>query len=113
MSKHVAVLMGGWSAERDVSLRSGTACAAALVRLGYRVSPIDVARDIAAGKCDLGVANTYYWALMLNKEPDRKAWAEATKVILGDSQAPPRILVVTTFDQDEHVFAALRGGASG
>jgi DNA-binding NarL/FixJ family response regulator len=38
---------------------------------------------------------------------------EATKVILGDSQAPPRILVVTTFDQDEHVFAALRGGASG
>ena len=48
MSKHVAVLMGGWSAERDVSLRSGAACAAALARLGYRVSPIDVARDIAA-----------------------------------------------------------------
>src|SRR6516162_9665484 len=42
----------------------------------------EVARDIAAGKCDVGVANTYYWALMLNKEPDRKAWAEATKVIL-------------------------------
>ena len=27
MSKHVAVLMGGWSAEREVSLRSGKACA--------------------------------------------------------------------------------------
>jgi len=53
MSKHVAVLMGGWSAERDVSLRSGTACAAALARLGYRVSPIDVARDIAAVLGDL------------------------------------------------------------
>jgi len=47
MSKHVAVLMGGWSAEREVSLRSGAACAAALERLGYRVSRIDVARDIA------------------------------------------------------------------
>ena len=29
MSKHIAVLMGGWSAEREVSLRSGAACAAA------------------------------------------------------------------------------------
>jgi D-alanine-D-alanine ligase len=48
MDKHVAVLMGGWSAERDVSLRSGQACAAALTRLGYQVTPIDVTRDIAA-----------------------------------------------------------------
>jgi D-alanine-D-alanine ligase len=47
MSKHVAVLMGGWSAEREVSLRSGQACAAALTRRGYRVTPIDVGRDIA------------------------------------------------------------------
>ena len=47
MVKHVAVLMGGWSAEREVSLRSGNACAAALTRLGYRVTPVDVARDIA------------------------------------------------------------------
>ncbi len=48
MAKHVAVLMGGWSAEREVSLRSGAACAAALTRRGYRVTPIDVGRDIAA-----------------------------------------------------------------
>jgi D-alanine-D-alanine ligase len=47
--KHVAVLMGGWSAERDVSLRSGKACADALDRTGkYKVSRIDVTRDIAA-----------------------------------------------------------------
>lgn len=47
--KHVAVLMGGWSAEREVSLRSGKACADALDRLGqYRVSRVDVTRDIAA-----------------------------------------------------------------
>src|SRR3954470_12329410 len=48
MSKHVAVLMGGWSAEREVSLRSGKACADALARQGYRVTRIDVSRDIAA-----------------------------------------------------------------
>ena len=47
MRKHVAVLMGGWSAERDVSLRSAKACADALGRRGYRVTPIDVGRDIA------------------------------------------------------------------
>jgi D-alanine-D-alanine ligase len=47
MTKHVAVLMGGWSAEREVSLRSGKTCADALVRLGYRVTPIDVGRDVA------------------------------------------------------------------
>jgi D-alanine-D-alanine ligase len=49
MAKHVAVLMGGWSAEREVSLRSGKACAEALVRRGYRVSPLDVTPEIAAG----------------------------------------------------------------
>jgi len=43
----------------------------------------EAARDIAAGKCDLGIANTYYWALMLNKEAERKPWAEATRVILS------------------------------
>jgi D-alanine-D-alanine ligase len=53
MDKHVAVLMGGWSAEREVSLRSGAACAEALARLGYRASRIDVARDIAAVLTDL------------------------------------------------------------
>jgi D-alanine-D-alanine ligase len=47
--KHVAVLMGGWSAEREVSLRSGGACADALERGGgFRVTRVDVGRDIAA-----------------------------------------------------------------
>ena len=48
MSKHVAVLNGGWSAEREISLRSGKACAEALTRLGYRVTRIDVGRDIGS-----------------------------------------------------------------
>jgi D-alanine-D-alanine ligase len=47
MAKHVAVLMGGWSAEREVSLRSGKACADALIRVGYRVTAIDAGRDVA------------------------------------------------------------------
>jgi D-alanine-D-alanine ligase len=48
MTKHVGVLMGGWSAERDVSLRSGKACADALERQGFRVTRIDVDRNVAA-----------------------------------------------------------------
>lgn len=53
MPKHVAVLLGGWSSEREVSLRSGHACADALERRGYRVTRIDVARDIATILQDL------------------------------------------------------------
>ena len=48
MSKHVAVLMGGWSAEREISLRSGKACADAAERAGFRVSRVDVDREVAA-----------------------------------------------------------------
>jgi D-alanine-D-alanine ligase len=48
MARHVAILMGGWSAEREVSLRSGKACAEALVRRGYRATPIDVTPEVAA-----------------------------------------------------------------
>ena len=47
MSKHVAVLMGGLSSERPVSLWSGAACATALEGQGYRVSRLDVGRDLA------------------------------------------------------------------
>jgi len=46
----------------------------------------ETARDVAAGKCDLGVGNTYYWALMNDKEADKKSWAEATRVILPTFQ---------------------------
>jgi D-alanine-D-alanine ligase len=45
--EHVAVLLGGFSAEREVSLRSGEACAAALEEAGYRVTRIDVGYDLA------------------------------------------------------------------
>jgi len=50
---HVAVLMGGWSAEREISLLSGKACADALEKQGYRVSRVDVAHDIAMRLAEL------------------------------------------------------------
>lgn len=47
MTKHVAVLMGGLSAEREISLRSGEACATALEEQGFQVSRVDAGHDVA------------------------------------------------------------------
>jgi D-alanine-D-alanine ligase len=48
MTKAVAVLMGGWSPEREVSLSSGYECGKALAGRGYKVRMIDVGRDAPA-----------------------------------------------------------------
>jgi D-alanine-D-alanine ligase len=48
MSRHIAVLLGGLSPEREVSLVSGKACADALRRQDWQVSEIDAGRDLAA-----------------------------------------------------------------
>lgn len=48
MTKSVAVLKGGWSAEREVSLVSGRECARALAETGYSVREIDVGHDLEA-----------------------------------------------------------------
>ena len=48
MNNHVAVLMGGWSKEREVSLVSGAAVATALKATGFQVTEIDVHQDAAA-----------------------------------------------------------------
>lgn len=47
-SKHVAVLMGGWSSEREVSLSSGKACAQGLRDAGYKVTEVDVDRKVSS-----------------------------------------------------------------
>jgi D-alanine-D-alanine ligase len=47
MKNHVAVLMGGWSSEREVSLTSGRAVSKALKDEGFKVSEIDVDRNLA------------------------------------------------------------------
>lgn len=49
---HVAVLMGGWSNEREVSLMSGNGIADALESRGHRVTRIDMGRDVAARIAD-------------------------------------------------------------
>jgi D-alanine-D-alanine ligase len=51
--RHVGVLMGGWSAEREVSLVSGQAAVEALRARGWQVSPIDVGRDLPAVLAEL------------------------------------------------------------
>lgn len=43
----IAVLKGGWSAEREVSLVSGRECARALREAGYEAVEIDAGRDLA------------------------------------------------------------------
>jgi len=48
MTKNIAVLMGGWSAEREVSLVTGASCSKALKAAGYSVTSIDVQRDMGA-----------------------------------------------------------------
>ncbi|MDP1882074.1 MAG: extracellular solute-binding protein [Bradyrhizobium sp.] len=45
----------------------------------------EAARDVAAGKCDIGIGNTYYWALM-SKSDAQKPWADATRVVLPTFQ---------------------------
>jgi len=49
---HVAVLMGGWSSERPVSLMSGEGVAKALESRGHTVTRIDMGRDVAARLAD-------------------------------------------------------------
>ncbi|PIR31825.1 MAG: D-alanine--D-alanine ligase, partial [Alphaproteobacteria bacterium CG11_big_fil_rev_8_21_14_0_20_44_7] len=51
--KHVTVLMGGLSSEREVSLKSGAAVNKALKELGYQVSIVDVGRDLPAKLAEL------------------------------------------------------------
>jgi D-alanine-D-alanine ligase len=53
VQKHVAVLMGGFSSERPVSLASGNPCADALEAEGYRVTRVDVDRNVASVLAEL------------------------------------------------------------
>ena len=80
MAKHVAVLMGGWSAEREVSLRSGKACSDALARLGYRVTPIDAGRDVATA---LTAANPDVVLNVLHGRPGEDGTLQGLLEILG------------------------------
>ena len=45
-NQHIAVLLGGWNSEREVSLSSGEAVYEALIKLGYKATKIDFSREI-------------------------------------------------------------------
>jgi len=91
----------------------------ALVRAGFRLL-VEYAADLAVvGEAENGVQAVSQARVL---KPDVVLMdirmpvmdgLEATRMILDGAATAPRILVVTTFDDDENVFAALRSGASG
>ena len=92
----------------------------ALVRAGFRIL-VDSAADLSVvGEARDGVQAVRQAralrpdVVLMDIRMPVMHGLEATKVILDGGQVPlPRILIVTTFDEDENVFEALRSGASG
>ncbi len=105
MPKHVAVLMGGWSAEREVSLRSGKACAEALARRGYRVTPIDVGRDIAAA---LTTATPDVALNVLHGRPGEDGTLQGLLEILGVPYSHSGVLASALAMQKQYAKALFR-----
>jgi D-alanine-D-alanine ligase len=105
MPKHVAVLMGGWSAEREVSLRSGKACAEALARRGYRVTPIDVGRDIAAA---LTAATPDVALNVLHGRPGEDGTLQGLLEILGIPYSHSGVLASALAMQKQYAKALFR-----
>jgi D-alanine-D-alanine ligase len=105
MPKHVAVLMGGWSAEREVSLRSGKACADALGRRGYRVTPIDVGRDIAAA---LTAAKPDVALNVLHGRPGEDGTLQGLLEILGIAYSHSGVLASALAMQKDYAKALFR-----
>jgi D-alanine-D-alanine ligase len=105
MAKHVAVLMGGWSAEREVSLRSGNACAAALTRRGYRVTPIDVGRDIATV---LTAAKPYAALNVLHGRPGEDGTLQGLLEILGIPYSHSGVMASAVAMQKDYAKAMFR-----
>src|SRR5271154_7606363 len=105
MAKHVAVLMGGWSAERDVSLRSGKACADALSRLGYRVTPMDVDRDIAAA---LTAARPDVALNVLHGRPGEDGTLQGLLEVLGIPYSHSGVLASALAMQKDYAKALFR-----
>ncbi|MGO1226380.1 response regulator [Brachybacterium sp. AOP42-C2-15] len=68
--------------------------------------------DDGAGITDV-VARTRPDVVLMDIRMPHVGGLEATREVLGMPGTPPKIIMLTTFDADEYVFAALRAGASG
>ncbi|MFE5946015.1 response regulator [Streptomyces sp. NPDC056480] len=98
----------------------------ALVRTGFRMilaaAGIDVVAEAADGDAAVAaVRRTRPDVVLMDIRMPGTDGLEATRRILADrtgkagadGPAPPRILVLTTYDLDRYVYAALEAGASG
>jgi DNA-binding NarL/FixJ family response regulator len=92
----------------------------ALVRAGFRVLVDSEDEFEVLGEASNGteavalVARTHPDVVLMDVRMPEMDGIEATRQILGaHREAAPRILILTTFDLDEYVYAALRCGASG
>jgi DNA-binding NarL/FixJ family response regulator len=89
-----------------------------LVRTGFRLiltsQRIEVVAEAANGLQAVdAVRRTHPDVVLMDIRMPEMDGLEATRRILADSASPPRIIVLTTFDLDRYVYAALSAGASG
>ncbi|MET8350396.1 MULTISPECIES: response regulator transcription factor [unclassified Micromonospora] len=90
-----------------------------LVRTGFRVileveDDIEVVGEAADGARAVTMARaTGPDVVLMDVEMPGMDGLEATRLITGEGPAAPAVLILTTFDRDDYLFAALRAGASG
>ncbi|MFE7581650.1 response regulator [Streptomyces gardneri] len=90
----------------------------ALVRTGFRMilaaDGIEVVAEAADGdEAVSAVRRTRPDVVLMDIRMPGTDGLEATRRILAEEAAPPRIVVLTTYDLDRYVYAALSAGASG
>ncbi len=91
----------------------------ALVRAGFRMlieaqADMEVVGEAEDGRSALeALAVTRADVVLMDVRMPNLDGVEATRRLLAGGGAAPKVIVLTTFDLDEHVFAALRAGASG
>ncbi|MET8160498.1 response regulator transcription factor [Sphaerisporangium sp. NPDC005289] len=102
-----------------MTIRVGIVDDEELVRIGLRViigaqPDLEVVGEAADGAEVMAmVARTRPDVLLMDVRMPAIDGIEATRRLLAASGTPPRVLVITTFENDDHVYDALRAGASG